>query len=151
MSKLVAVLEAMGLWPRRRRSSIRFDSPPYDDTPPDPLFTRSPEYRWPYGDYSEGMDTGRKSDAAIDAEFSDLLHDREEDGYLLLACDSLLSLIRYRELTGLTSLTIRELDSLIPKLRARTDELTGNRRGATHGRTQAQDSTAARRGSTRRS
>lgn len=47
-----------------------------------------------------------------------------DDEELLIRCDSLLSLIRHREAGGLTALTIHDLDELLPKLRARTDEIT---------------------------
>lgn len=47
-----------------------------------------------------------------------------EDENMLVRCDSLLSLIRYRESTMLSDSTIRELDELLAKLRPRTNELT---------------------------
>lgn len=47
-----------------------------------------------------------------------------DDRSLLIWCDSLLSLIRYRERKGLSEQTIRDLDGLLPALRYRTDELT---------------------------
>jgi hypothetical protein len=46
------------------------------------------------------------------------------DAELLVACDSLLSLIRHRESRGLTVQTIADLDGLLPQLRARTSEIT---------------------------
>jgi hypothetical protein len=45
----------------------------------------------------------------------------DNDDELLMACDSLLSLIRHRERTGLSEQTIRDLDALGPRLRTRTD------------------------------
>jgi hypothetical protein len=50
------------------------------------------------------------------------------DAELLMQCDSLLSLIRYRESAGLSEQTVRDLDALLPPLRARTDEINRERR-----------------------
>lgn len=45
------------------------------------------------------------------------------DEDLLIQCDSLLSLIRHREPSGLSEQTIRDLDDLLHPLRKRTDEI----------------------------
>lgn len=50
------------------------------------------------------------------------------DDDLLIRCDSLLSLIRYREASGLSAQTIRDLDELLGPLRARTGEIVRGRR-----------------------
>lgn len=47
---------------------------------------------------------------------------------LLIKCDSLLSLIRYRERHGLSEQTIRELDELLPRLRMATNEISVEKR-----------------------
>lgn len=52
-----------------------------------------------------------------------------DDDDLLIRCDSLLSLIRYREMSGLSEKTIHELDELLRPLRTRTDEIIRARRG----------------------
>jgi hypothetical protein len=49
-------------------------------------------------------------------------------GDLLIAADSLLSLIRYRERQGLSPQTIRDLDDLLPPLRRETVRIIADRR-----------------------
>lgn len=61
------------------------------------------------------------------------------DAELLIAADSLLSLIRYRESRGLDEQTVRDLDELLPKLRRRTDELVREQRSAVTQPTQPED------------
>lgn len=46
-----------------------------------------------------------------------------DDRELLIQCDSLLSLIRYRERAGLSEQTVKDIDALLPHLRRRTDDL----------------------------
>jgi hypothetical protein len=60
------------------------------------------------------------------------------DGDLLIRCDSLLSLIRYRESTGLSEQTKRDLADLLPPLRRRTDEIIAERRTAEREQVQAE-------------
>lgn len=45
------------------------------------------------------------------------------DDELLLSADSLLSLIRHREATGLSQQTIRDVDALLARLRPRTNAI----------------------------
>lgn len=52
----------------------------------------------------------------------------EDDESLLIACDSLLSLIYYREKSALTSTTEQDVATLLPKLRAATNRITSRRR-----------------------
>jgi hypothetical protein len=55
--------------------------------------------------------------------------DHDADGNLLIECDSILSLIRYREKGGLSEQTLADLDhDLLSRLRARTDALIRERR-----------------------
>jgi hypothetical protein len=53
---------------------------------------------------------------------------------LLIRCDSLLSLIRYRESSGLSEQTVRDLDELLPKLRPVTDDIVRRERAEAAGR-----------------
>src|ERR1044072_2922878 len=50
------------------------------------------------------------------------------DEELLVQCDSLLSLIRYREPRGISEQTARDIDKLLGMLRKRTDEIAQNTR-----------------------
>lgn len=52
------------------------------------------------------------------------------DDDLLVECDSLLSLIRYRESSGLSEQTIRDIDKLLGPLRRQTDQINDQRREA---------------------
>jgi hypothetical protein len=63
-----------------------------------------------------------KTRAALRVSATEPGTEREDgaDGALLMACDSLLSLIRHRE-PRLSEQTIRDLDALLPRLRRRTD------------------------------
>lgn len=50
------------------------------------------------------------------------------DEDLLIKADSLLSLIRYREASGLSTQTLQDIDALMRILRQRTDDIVTQRR-----------------------
>ncbi len=54
-----------------------------------------------------------------------LMTTEEEDMFIVL--DSLLSLIRYREKSGLSEQSIKDLDLVLPRLRWMTDNIIRNR------------------------
>jgi hypothetical protein len=61
---------------------------------------------------------------------TDTLRPFLSDEDLLIECDALLSLVRYRESSGLSEQTIRDIDSLLGPLRRQTDQINDQRREA---------------------
>jgi len=57
---------------------------------------------------------------------ADAQYDRDR---LLIQCDSLLSLIFYREKRGLSEQTMLDVRELLPALRRETDTITARRKG----------------------
>lgn len=64
---------------------------------------------------------------------------------LLIECDAWLSLIRHRELHGLSEQTIRDLDDLLPRLRKATDNITAEKRRVENYQARVRDLKAKRK------